>query len=148
MDITLGAALLAGIISFLSPCVLPVVPAYLGQLGVVVAHNPIAQPTTSLATAGGPSTATLPAPPARAGWGASGGWRSLPNAIAFVFGFGTVFTLFGAAAQRGRQPVPAVRGCDPGHQRRGAHPAGPEPDGHPPAHGPDAHVAAARPVPG
>ena len=34
-DLTLLAAFVAGIISFLSPCVLPVVPAYLGQLGVV-----------------------------------------------------------------------------------------------------------------
>jgi cytochrome c-type biogenesis protein len=32
VDLTLGAALLAGLLSFLSPCVLPVVPAYLGQL--------------------------------------------------------------------------------------------------------------------
>ena len=39
MDLTLGAALLAGFISFLSPCCLPVVPAYLGQLGVVVARE-------------------------------------------------------------------------------------------------------------
>src|SRR3990172_337027 len=34
-DLTLATALIAGVISFLSPCVLPVVPAYLGQLGVI-----------------------------------------------------------------------------------------------------------------
>ncbi len=97
MEITLGAALLAGIISFLSPCVLPVVPAYLGQLGVVVAQNPLAATAaaTSLATAGGPATATMPTTPARPSWGTSGGWRSLPNALAFVLGFGTIFTLLG-----------------------------------------------------
>ncbi len=39
MDLTLGVALFAGLISFLSPCVLPVVPAYLGQLGAVVARS-------------------------------------------------------------------------------------------------------------
>lgn len=116
MEITLGAAILAGIISFLSPCVLPVVPAYLGQLGVVVAHAPVpfaAAGGASLATAGGPATATLPTLPARPGWGASGGWRSLPNALAFVVGFGTIFTLFGlllnAAVNPFRQYDDAIR---------------------------------------
>ena len=37
MELTLAAAIFAGFVSFLSPCVLPVVPAYLGQLGVVTA---------------------------------------------------------------------------------------------------------------
>src|SRR5688500_18090021 len=98
MEITLGAAILAGIISFLSPCVLPVVPAYLGQLGVVVARSPVLATSTratSLATAGAPATATLPSADARSTWGAAGGWRSLPNAFAFVLGFGAVFTVFG-----------------------------------------------------
>ena len=39
VDLTLGAALLAGLISFLSPCVLPVVPAYLGQLGILAVQT-------------------------------------------------------------------------------------------------------------
>lgn len=97
MEITLGAALLAGIISFLSPCVLPVVPAYLGQLGVVVAQVPVgmAVGATAFATAGGTGTATFPPAPAMPSWGASGGWRSLPNALAFVLGFGSIFTLLG-----------------------------------------------------
>ena len=55
MDLTLGAALFAGLISFLSPCVLPVVPAYLGQLGVVVTRAPV----PALA-GGGPATALPP----------------------------------------------------------------------------------------
>lgn len=37
MQLTLAAAFIAGLISFVSPCVLPVVPAYLGQLGIVAA---------------------------------------------------------------------------------------------------------------
>ena len=32
MDLTLGAALFAGLISFLSPCVLPLVPGYLSYM--------------------------------------------------------------------------------------------------------------------
>lgn len=33
MDVTIGLAFLAGIASFLSPCVFPLVPAYIGYLG-------------------------------------------------------------------------------------------------------------------
>ena len=35
MDFTIGLAIGAGLLSFLSPCVLPLVPAYLGQLSAV-----------------------------------------------------------------------------------------------------------------
>ena len=81
MELTLAAAIFAGIVSFLSPCVLPVVPAYLGQMGVVAAASapwivsPIAGPPVQLA------------PTSR--------WRVLPHALAFVLGFSAVFTLLG-----------------------------------------------------
>jgi cytochrome c-type biogenesis protein len=81
VDLTLGAALFAGIISFLSPCVLPVVPAYLGQLGVVVTHGP----TPAMAGAGDVG-AVVPARPVA---------PALLNAVAFVIGFGVVFTALG-----------------------------------------------------
>jgi cytochrome c-type biogenesis protein len=98
VDLTLGAALLAGLISFLSPCVLPVVPAYLGQLGIV---------STSNHTLPSPAFATASAMPLGGGGGQSAlgatvqsraGWRAMPNAVAFVLGFGLVFTVLGAAA--------------------------------------------------
>src|SRR5678815_5104452 len=42
-DLTILVALAAGVISFLSPCVLPLVPAYLGQLtAIAVAATAIA----------------------------------------------------------------------------------------------------------
>ena len=75
-QLTIAAALLAGLVSFLSPCVLPVVPAYLGQMGAI-----------SLAGS---------AVEVRPGW--SKRWRVLPHALAFVAGFGAVFTLLGATA--------------------------------------------------
>jgi len=82
MDLTLGAALFAGLISFLSPCVLPVVPAYLGQLGVVVTQAPV----PAFAAASGVPT---PTPTARTMTPA------ILNAVAFVIGFGIVFTALG-----------------------------------------------------
>ena len=81
MDLTIAAALVAGFVSFISPCVLPVVPAYLGQIGIVsaaatatAAVTPFAGPRVTLATSR---------------------WRVMPHAIAFVIGFGAVFTFLG-----------------------------------------------------
>ena len=71
-DLTLLVALAAGLISFLSPCVLPLVPAYLGQL-------------SAIAVAGG----GLPRP---------GRWLAVRHAIAFVAGFTGVFALLGVSA--------------------------------------------------
>jgi len=91
LDLTIAAALIAGFVSFISPCVLPVVPAYLGQIGIVSAAatatatvSPIAGPQVTLATSR---------------------WRVLPHAIAFVFGFGTVFTLLGVTAYVAGGPI-------------------------------------------
>jgi cytochrome c-type biogenesis protein len=71
-NLTILIALGAGLISFLSPCVLPLVPAYLGQL-------------SAIAVVGGE-----PAGPSR--------WRALRQALAFVAGFTVVFTLIGVTA--------------------------------------------------
>ncbi len=71
-DLTLLVAFTAGVISFLSPCVLPLVPAYLGQLTVVAVQG---------RAAGDPSR-----------------WLAVRHAIAYVVGFGLVFTLLGLTA--------------------------------------------------
>jgi cytochrome c-type biogenesis protein len=123
VELTLGAALIAGLISFLSPCVLPVVPAYLGQLGVIVATSVspavLAVGRGGLLPAGAPagtfSTPIATMEPSRAdaavvqpatgAWGRSQGWRAIPNAIAFVAGFTTVFTLLGLALSGALQPL-------------------------------------------
>jgi cytochrome c-type biogenesis protein len=97
VDLTLGAALFAGLVSFLSPCVLPVVPAYLGQLGIVATSSPSPSPIAPLVplTASGgitaPAATATASPPTRLA-----GWRALPNAFAFVAGFTLVFTILGA----------------------------------------------------
>jgi cytochrome c-type biogenesis protein len=106
VDLTLGAALLAGLLSFLSPCVLPVVPAYLGQLGIIAARSPFAAATPALATAGMTVAAGSGGGDVSAGLLSTGpaaptgttGWRALPNAFAFVLGFTLVFTTLGVGA--------------------------------------------------
>lgn len=68
--VTLVAALIAGLLSFFSPCVLPLVPAYLGYLTGVLANE----------------------------LGSSKRWPVWLHALFFVLGFGLVFVLLGAAA--------------------------------------------------
>lgn len=91
-------ALIAGLVSFLSPCVLPLVPGYLsyvtGLTGVAAVPQP--EPTgggTATATAEptGGGTATLTRPVVVAGRG-----RVLAGASLFVAGFSAVFVSFGA----------------------------------------------------
>ena len=76
-DLTILVALAAGLLSFLSPCVLPLVPAYVGQLTRVAVR--------SAAERGDPA-----AGPSR--------WVALRHAIAYVAGFGLVFTVLGVTA--------------------------------------------------
>ena len=87
-DLTILVALAAGVISFLSPCVLPLVPAYLGQL-------------TAIAVVGSADGAQ----PSR--------WLAVRHALAYVAGFGAVFTLLGITATFAAGPLadylPALR---------------------------------------
>jgi cytochrome c-type biogenesis protein len=70
----------AGLLSFLSPCVLPLVPAYLGQL------------TTIAVGASASGTA-----PSR--------WVAVRHAFAYVLGFGAVFTVLGVTATFAAGPL-------------------------------------------
>jgi cytochrome c-type biogenesis protein len=100
--LALPIALLAGLVSFLSPCCLPLVPGYLGYLA---------------GTAGAEAHATISGgSPPRGDRGAVGGAgpaeptvaglaqvpqlrvsRTVAGAMLFVLGFATVFTSYGAA---------------------------------------------------
>jgi len=73
-DLTFLVAIAAGLLSFLSPCVLPLVPAYIGQLTRVAVRS-AADPTL------GPTR-----------------WVALRHAFAYVAGFGLVFTILGITA--------------------------------------------------
>lgn len=71
VEISLGFAFLAGLASFLSPCVFSLVPAYVGYLG-------------------GRSASNLSS-------GESSRWTALSHGVAFVLGFSVVFILLGMA---------------------------------------------------
>lgn len=75
LDITLGGALLAGFLSFISPCVLPIVPPYLAWLAGV-SFDDLKNEKSQAAQ----------------------GIRIVAVAIAFVLGFTTVFVALGATA--------------------------------------------------
>lgn len=72
-DVSIPAAALAGVISFPSPCVLPLVPGYLAFV-----------PGTSIVDDSGRPTASLS--------------HISVRAVAFVLGFTTIFVLLGASA--------------------------------------------------
>src|SRR5690606_9879164 len=76
LDIGFGAALLAGMLSFLSPCILPLVPPYLAWLA-------------------GLSFSELQSSPA----GSAAKWRVVSSSVVFVLGFATVFIALGATAR-------------------------------------------------
>ncbi len=79
-SVTIPLALLAGLLSFVSPCVLPLVPAYIGYLTGQAANTVSA----SLVTATGEGT--LPrARPSR--------WTVFLHGVFFVLGFSLIFVL-------------------------------------------------------
>ncbi|VXB63260.1 cytochrome c biogenesis CcdA family protein [Pseudoclavibacter sp. 8L] len=101
-------AVLAGLISFASPCVLPVVPGYLGLVGAVAQDAPAKVPARqSVGASSGPATAAEPAsrpddqPEAKRGLLArltTGRGRVAFGAALFVLGFTVVYVLSGAAS--------------------------------------------------
>ena len=74
LDVSIGGAFVAGLLSFFSPCVLPLVPPYLAYMG-------------------GVSVTEL-----REGNSAGRRWHVLVTALAFVAGFAAVFVALGATA--------------------------------------------------
>jgi len=74
-DINFFVAFTSGLLSFLSPCVLPIIPSYLSFIsGVSLEEMRAAQVTSRVR------------------------WRVVSNSLAFIFGFSVVFVSFGASA--------------------------------------------------
>lgn len=85
-------AFVAGLLSVASPCVLPLVPAYLGYLTGAALEGAPAQPAVhSVAAGGSGGVATITLPPR----------KHAPSpffhALAFVAGFSVVFVVFGVS---------------------------------------------------
>jgi len=88
-SVTIPLAVLAGLVSFVSPCVLPLVPAYVGYLTAQAA----ATASSHLAAAGAGSAGTsssVPVTPSR--------WIVLLHGLSFVLGFAAIFVLLGISA--------------------------------------------------
>ena len=79
-NVTLFAAFLAGVLSFVSPCVLPLIPGYLSFVSGVTLEE----------MRGGTGTLVAPAPGARR--------KAVIASVAFVLGFSLVFISLGASA--------------------------------------------------
>ncbi|WP_226531925.1 cytochrome c biogenesis CcdA family protein [Microbacterium paraoxydans] len=78
--LAIPVAMLAGLVSFLSPCVLPLVPGYLGFLGGAVA------PRSSAAGSGVPAQTTIQATATRG--------RLVMGVLLFILGFTVVFIAY------------------------------------------------------
>ncbi|NNH21723.1 cytochrome c biogenesis protein CcdA [Pseudokineococcus marinus] len=85
MLLALPVAALAGLVSFASPCVLPLVPGYLGYV-------------TGLASTGGGGTRQADTGVGAGGLEGRGRRRLLAGAVLFVLGFSVVFIVIGFSA--------------------------------------------------
>jgi cytochrome c-type biogenesis protein len=95
--LAIPVAALAGLVSFLSPCVLPLVPAYLSYVTGMSAADLAAEPPR---VSDGPGAAVAVEARRAAGVGPNGSRRRskvLLGSVLFVAGFSAVFILFGAA---------------------------------------------------
>jgi cytochrome c-type biogenesis protein len=101
---TIGLAFLAGFLSFISPCVLPLVPAYIGYMGGRLTHTVSAQ--VAVGAGGGQVPMGTPI---------SQRFMIVLHTLAFVAGFTFIFVVLGLLTtafilQIGRQNIALVEG--------------------------------------
>jgi cytochrome c-type biogenesis protein len=89
-SVTIPFALLAGLFSFISPCVLPLVPAYIGYLTAQAAASASSQMAPTAAGIDGNTATPVTSSPAR--------WLVVLHGLFFVIGFSIVFILIGISA--------------------------------------------------
>jgi cytochrome c-type biogenesis protein len=86
MDVTLGLALIAGLVSFVSPCVLPLVPAYIGYMSGRVT-NTVAT-TGQISFSSGGTAVMMPLTPMMR-------LNTFLHGVSFVLGFTFIFVIIG-----------------------------------------------------
>jgi len=86
-NVTLLAAFGAGLLSFISPCVLPLIPGYLSYVSGVSVDE---MRGGTVVASGGAAVATMAAPVAKR--------RVVITSLAFILGFSIVFVALGASA--------------------------------------------------
>src|SRR5579864_1236664 len=91
-DVTLGLAFLAGLLSFISPCVLPLLPAYMSYLGARATR----QLSGELALAG-----NVPGSGLSSAVVVNNRIGQFTHGLFFVSGFTLVFVGFGVAVNAG-----------------------------------------------
>ncbi|MGH9253919.1 MAG: cytochrome c biogenesis CcdA family protein [Vicinamibacterales bacterium] len=90
-NVTLLAAFGAGLLSFISPCVLPLIPGYLSYVsGLSVDEMRGGTAAGAVVSSGGAAVATMAVPAARR--------RAVLASLAFILGFSLVFVALGASA--------------------------------------------------
>ena len=100
MNVNIYLAFVAGLASFLSPCVLPLVPAYLAYLGGQVARPAPARAVAAAGeSGGGVAVAVAEAPPA------PGRFDLALSGLSFVLGISIVFITFFYALRGTLAPV-------------------------------------------
>jgi cytochrome c-type biogenesis protein len=87
-NVTLLAAFGAGLLSFISPCVLPLIPGYLSYISGLSLDE--MRGTATVAPGGGVAVAVAPSAAARR--------QVILSSLAFILGFSIVFVSLGAAA--------------------------------------------------
>jgi cytochrome c-type biogenesis protein len=83
-NVTLFTAFIAGVLSFISPCVLPLIPGYLSYISGVTLDEMRGTPSGGAAVAAAPVVVVNP--------------RVMMTSVAFVLGFSLVFVSLGASA--------------------------------------------------
>lgn len=96
--VSIFLAFVAGLLSVLSPCVLPLIPAYLGYLtGASLEAPPEPAPAVMAASSGGAVAVAGPAPSPPAAMRPANVPSPFLHSVAFVSGFTLIFVLFGVA---------------------------------------------------
>src|SRR5574341_125373 len=102
-SVTIPLALLSGLLSFISPCVLSLVPAYIGYLTAQAGAT--SSTALAVATAGGPGALSAEGQPSR--------WAVFLHGVFFVLGFALIFIVLGiSVGALGQLRVAIIRSND------------------------------------